>query len=179
MDTGLVVGIVSCTVPLLMMLLMILSAQKESNNACYSPLFIRLLTLSIFLFGVFCVFRFQRIIDSVLACIPIIVFFVALFAGMFTKTVFENDCILLVTFGIKRRYLYTAIQKVEIHYMKDTQMEQKIIIFFPKKKIRLDILQVGFLDAKNLLIKMARKNGIKLPLKEINRGKSKKNKKQK
>ena len=85
MDTGLVVGIVSCTVPLLMMLLMILSARKESNNACYSPLFIRLLILSIFLLGIFFFFSFQRIIDSVLACIPIIFFFVALFAFGFTQ----------------------------------------------------------------------------------------------
>ena len=178
MNSGLIVGMATCLTPLIIILVIVFSSKKTSDNSCYTPLFMRIVGLFVLIMMI--VGIIDAIITSHLALIWLfsIVFIVflciSLYSGFFTKVVFENNYISVITLGIKKQYPYEAIQKVEVRYDKGTQIEQEIDIFFRRKKIHLTLLQVGFGDVKNLLIKKSRQTNVKFPIEEINRGKSKK-----
>ena len=95
------------------------------------------------------------------------------------KIRFENEYIELITFGIKRKYEYRKIQRIEVKYSPNTQFKQEIIIVFPRKKIRIPYLFIGFSYVQDFLRERLKKNDLKIPWVHRGQGISKRKEKKK
>ena len=160
-------------VPVVMMLLTIYAAGKKTDHECYAPLVGQIAGFLVLGLGIFGFAMEPSVVTLVGAIFFAFLFLFAAFFDIFTKIRFENEYIELITFGIKRKYEYRKIQRIEVKYSPNTQFKQEIIIVFPRKKIRIPYLFIGFSYVQDFLRERLKKNDLKIPWVHHKRGISK------
>lgn len=164
-------------VPLLMMIGALYVGLKKADSECYSPLFIQIAGGLLFCVGVLALHMEPSIIGLVCVAFFALLFILGVVAGIYTKIQFKNECIQLITFGIKRKYEYRNIQHIEIKYVSNTQFYEEIIIVFPHKKIRINYLMIGFYNTQDFLKHRLKQHDLKVPWVHRKRGFSKRKQK--
>lgn len=97
--------------------------------------------------------------------ISVIVPWIMMHLGLFYRVRFEEKHLEFTNlFGFKRKLDYHDILELRIYYVKDTVMEEKMTIVFPRLKIKLDYLMVGFYEAEETLKARMRQNDCKLQI---------------
>ena len=166
-------------VPVVMILLTFCTAGKKTDYECHTPLFVQIVGFLDLGLGIFCFAMEPSVVTLVGAIFFAFLFLFAVFFGVFTKIRFENEYIELITFGIKRKYEYRNMQRIEVKYIPGTQLDQAIIVVFPRKKIRIEHLIIGYGYVEEFLRERLKENDLKIPWVYRNRGFSKRKEKKK
>ena len=177
MKVYLIYIVLLCFVPLAILIFCEISDRRKYNHVCYSAFLLRIAVIVLALIGAI-VLLFpdkDNPITRWIGILPLAILLFSFFGGIYTKVVFEETGILLRLFLVTRKYAYEDVEKVEMFFVKDTQYCEKIIIYFSKKKIRLEYLNVNFYEAQSLLIKKLKK--MKVPIINLYQKKSQKKKK--
>lgn len=173
-------GIMAFTlVPVVMMLLTFYTTSKKTDYECHAPLFMQILGflyLGILILGVSLE---PTITTFILGAILALLFPFAIAVGIYTKIRFKSECIELITFGIKRKYEYRNMQRIEVKYIPDTQLHQEVTIVFPRKKIRISYVFVGYYDVEQFLRERLKEKDLKVPWVRRDQGISKRKEKKK